>query len=277
MEQGEVRIAGFVGLAGISGLTSQGPAHRVKGRASMKILDDLLFSLQGSDFQVKGVHTCVFWTAVVTHHCGLSSTFRKEGPSHDRGVRDVGRLTQKGALELAGYARSESLLEASIGMATINSLIDINESQCVHKNAFDLILEKGEGKQVAVVGHFPWVPELRKRIKDFWVLEQRPQEGDLSAESAERILPRCDVVGITGTSFINHTLDRLLGLCAKAFVVLIGPTAPLSSVLFDHGIDAICGSKVVDTEAVVRAISEGATFREVTGVRLLTLAKPSRG
>jgi uncharacterized protein (DUF4213/DUF364 family) len=89
----------------------------------MKILDDLILSLKQNDFPVKSVHTCVFWTAVISGHCGLSSTFRGEGPSHEKGVRDVGSLTQKTALELAEYARSDSLLEASIGMATINSLI----------------------------------------------------------------------------------------------------------------------------------------------------------
>jgi hypothetical protein len=76
----------------------------------LKILDDLLLSLKGNDFQVKGVHTCVFWTAVISKHCGLSSTFRGEGAPHDRGVRDVGNLTRKTALELAEYAKSDSLL-----------------------------------------------------------------------------------------------------------------------------------------------------------------------
>ena len=131
----------------------------------MKILDNLILNLQGNDFQVRSVHTCVFWTAVVSKHCGLSSTFRDEGPSHDRGVRDVGNLTRKTALELAEYAKSNSLLEASIGMATINSLIDINESKCIEKNAFEIILEKGEGKNVAIVGHFPWIPKLRAKVK----------------------------------------------------------------------------------------------------------------
>jgi len=95
----------------------------------------------------------------------------------------------------------------------------------------------------------------------------------LPEKEADRILPQCDVVGITGTSFINHTLAGLLNLCKKAFVVLIGPTSPLSPILFDYGIDAICGSKVVDEDKVIQSISQGATFKEVSGVRLLTLLK----
>lgn len=239
----------------------------------MKILEDLFLSLKENDYPVKRVHTCVFWTGVISKHCGLSSTFRDETVPHDRGVRDVGNLTQKMALELAEYARSESLLEASIGMATINSLIDIDESNCVEKNALDIILEMGKGKNVAVVGHFPWIPKLKGTVQNLWVLEQKIREGDLPAKEAYRILPECDVVGITGTSFINHTLEGLLALCKRSFVVLIGPTSPLSPVLFDHGIDAICGVKVIDADKVVRSISEGATFKEVTGVKLLTLTK----
>jgi len=239
----------------------------------LKILDDLMLSLRGEDFPVKNVHTCVYWTAVISKHCGLSSTFREEGPSHERGVRDVGSLTQKTALELAEYARSDSLLEASIGMATINSLIEVDESKCVEKNAFEILLEKGGEKNVAVVGHFPWIPRLRGKVGNLWVLEQRLREGDLPAQDSARILPECDVVGITGTSFINHTLEGLLNLCRKAYIVMIGPTTPLSSILFDHGIDVICGTKVIDSERLIRFISEGATFKEVAGVRLLTLTK----
>jgi uncharacterized protein (DUF4213/DUF364 family) len=68
-------------------------------------------------------------------------------------------------------------------------------------------------------------------------------------------------------------LEGLLSLCEKASIVMIGPTTPLSPLLFDYGIDVICGTQVVEAEKLIRTISEGATFKQVTGVRLLTLTK----
>ena len=235
----------------------------------MNILDDLISNLSG-DSVVREVYTCVFWTAVVSKHCGLASTFREEHPNHVM-VRGVGDLRNRSALKLAEYAKSDNLLEASIGMATINSLIDIDETKCDAENALDVLIEKGEGKHVAVVGHFPWIPKLRKVARKLWVLEQRPQAGDLPAEAAEDILPKADVVAITGTSLINHTAEKLLDLAKGSFVVMVGPTSPLSPVLFDWGVDVVSGTKVVEPEKVLRSISEGAIFPQVQGVKLLNM------
>lgn len=235
----------------------------------MNILDDLISSLS-ADSLVREVHACVFWTAVVSRHCGLASTFRDEHPHHEM-VRGVGDLRGKSALELAEYAKSDNLLEASIGMATINSLIEIDETECVAKSALDILTEKGQGKSIAVVGHFPWIPKLRKAARILWVLEQKPQAGDLPAEAAEDILPQADVVAVTGTSLINHTAEKLLDLSKGSFVVMVGPTSPLSPVLFDWGVDVISGTKVVQPEKAIRSISEGAIFPQVQGVELLNM------
>jgi len=62
-------------------------------------------------------------------------------------------------------------------MATVNSLIDIDESKCIEKNAFEILLEKGKEGNVAVVGHFPWIPKLREKVQNLWVLEERLREG----------------------------------------------------------------------------------------------------
>jgi uncharacterized protein (DUF4213/DUF364 family) len=240
-------------------------------RKEVAILDDLISGL-GEDSAVQEVRTCVFWTAVVSRNCGLASTFSEGHPYH-RAVRDVGNLVQKSALELARYAKSDNLLEASIGMAAINSLIDIDESKCTERNAFDILAHKGRGKNIAVVGHFPWVSSLGKVAGRLWVIEQKPQQGDLPAEAVEEILPHADVVGITGTSFINHTVDKLLSLSKNSFVVVIGPTTPLSPVFFDWGVDVIAGVKVVEAEKTIRCISEGAIFSQVEGIKLVTMAK----
>ena len=235
----------------------------------MNIIDDLISSLSG-DSVVREVHTCVFWTAVVSKNCGLASTFREGHPNHGM-VRGVGDLRNRSALELAEYAKSDNLLEASIGIAAINSLIDIDETKCDVENALDVLIEKGEGKDIAVVGHFPWIPKLRQVARKLWVLEQRPQAGDLPAEAAEDILPRADVVAITGTSLINHTAEKLLDLARGSFVVMVGPTSPLSPVMFDWGVDVVSGTKVVEPEKVLRSISEGAIFPQVQGVKLMNM------
>jgi len=237
----------------------------------MGIIDDLVSSLS-EDSVVREIHACVFWTAVVSKHCGLASTFHEEHPYH-QAVRGVGKLTQKSALELAQFAKSDNVLEASIGMAAINSLIDIDEDRCVEENAVAVLARKGKDKKIAVIGHFPWIPELRNIAERLWVIEQRPQEGELPAEAAGDVLPQADVVGITGASFINHTADNLLELSKDCFVVMLGPTTPLSPVLFDYGVDVLAGVKVVEPEKTIRSISEGAIFSQVEGVRLVTMVK----
>ncbi len=51
-------------------------------------------------------------------------------------------MSQKSGIELAKQANSDGLLEASIGMAAINSLIDFYEKRYTEQNAFDILAEK---------------------------------------------------------------------------------------------------------------------------------------
>jgi uncharacterized protein (DUF4213/DUF364 family) len=70
------------------------------------------------------------------------------------------------------------------------------------------------------------------------------------------VLPRADVVGITGSTLTNGTLEGVLALCRPdAFVVLIGPSTPLSPILFNYGVDVLCGTLVDDPLRVVQQLS----------------------
>jgi hypothetical protein len=55
--------------------------------------------------------------------------------------------------------------------------------------------------------------------------------------------------------------------------MVLGASTPLSPVLFEHGADIVSGARVTDEAAVLRLAAEGATFRQMRGVRLLTMQR----
>jgi uncharacterized protein (DUF4213/DUF364 family) len=240
----------------------------------MKIIEELLSGLD-FDAPVRDIRQGPFQTAVLTANCGLASTPHDSGPHHTRTpIEKAGILVNEDARSLAEMVQSSSPSEAAIGMATINSLIKTNEQLCTEKNAADLLIEKAKNKKAAIIGHFPFVPRLREAADELWVIEQQPQPGDFAETEADRLLPLADVVGITGTTLINGTLEQLLGLCKPdAFVTIIGGTTPLSTIFFDYGVDAVAGTQVVEPETVLNYVSQGATFRQLKGVRKLVMVK----
>jgi uncharacterized protein len=236
----------------------------------MALLNNLLDSLNG-DAPVRSVLVGVHWTVVCSHHCGLASTLLGDQPHGHEKVREVGSLHHKNARELAEFAKSDNLLEASIGVATINSLLDVDIDQAVEVNAGQVLADRGSGKNIALVGHFPFIPRLRQVASQLWVIEQRPAEGEHPVEAAADLIPQAEIVALTGSAIINHTLDNLLELChPDALVMVLGPSTPLSPILFDYGVRILSGARVVNETDALRTISQGATFQQVQGVKLLT-------
>ena len=243
----------------------------------MNTIDALLEGLR-IDVPIRQALVGVFWTAVVVDtdppRCGLASTLRPATHPGGPPVPHAGRLLGRSGKELAGWLRSSSTLEASIGMAALSALLEVDDAACVEINAEDVILERGTGRRVAIVGHFPFVERVRRAASECWVVELHPRPGDLPAEQASEVLPRADVIALTGTSLINHTFDDLIHLRRPgAFVILLGGSTPLSPVLFDYGVDAVAGTRVVDVPAALRTVGQGATFRQIGGRRLLTMMR----
>lgn len=234
------------------------------------ILDHLLSSLT-ADIPVRSVLIGVHWTVVCSRYCGMAAT-RALNDIHDHEpVRDVGRLHQKSSRELAELAYSTQPQEAAIGVAAINSMLEVDESKAVEINAAEVLVHCGRGKNVALVGHFHFIQQLRQSASKLWVVEQHPAEEEFPAEAAAELLPQADVVAITGSAFVNHTLDGLLSFCKpQSTVMVLGPSTPLSPILFEHGVTILSGTQVVDEEAVLRTAGQGASFRQVEGVKLLT-------
>lgn len=231
------------------------------------------------------IYVGAYWTFVSVEisgsiRAGIAATSGSSGDhhyNHRPPVRHAGRLSELNAVELLDLARSPFELEASIGFAMMNALLNVARENESPENAADVLIEKGKGKKVAVVGHFPFSDRVREVARQSWILELKPRQGDTPAYRAPEILPRADVIGITGVTLINHTFDPLISMCRDdAFVVVLGGTTPLSPILFDTGIDVIAGTRIVDPEAALRSIREGATFRQIAGRQPVSLFKESR-
>jgi uncharacterized protein (DUF4213/DUF364 family) len=248
---------------------------------SMALLDELLDAVpDGAILQViLGIH----WTAVVAEvegerHCGLASTLQADRDHHRKpDVPQAGQLATLTGPALASLVNSDHPTQRSIGVAAINALLPPPCMPLPDLNAEGVIAEHGFAKKVTLVGRFPFVPRLRDRVGELIVLERNPRRGEFSETAAKDIIPHTDVVAITGMTLINHTMENLLALCSpQAVVILLGPSTPLNPILFDYGVDLLCGSVVTDIDEVLRAAGQGANFRQVhqAGVQLVSIARP---
>jgi len=252
----------------------------------MLIIADMLETLP--DGEVLDVRIGLHWTAVVANvsgapRCGLAATlYPGHNHHHSQGadVPQAGQLELTSGRDLAELALSPHPTQASVGVAALNALLPRTTNQWSEENAEDVIARCGERKRVAMVGHFPFVPRLRPRVGELLVLEQNPGPGDLPAEKAIEVLPQAEVVAITGMTVINHTLQDLLQLCSpQAYVMVLGPSTPLSPLLFNYGVNLISGAVVTAIDPVLHVLSQGGNFQQMhrVGVRLVNMLLPSSG
>ena len=143
----------------------------------MKIIQELLDSIR-VDASVRNVIVSTHSTLVCSRRCGMSSTTLSVKSHAEEVIHEAGLLHLKSARELAEYALSTNPLEASIGVAAINSIIDLDESQMQKFDAADVLIKLSWGRKIAVVGRFPFIPRLKKIAQVLWVLEQNPAEGE---------------------------------------------------------------------------------------------------
>jgi hypothetical protein len=159
-------------------------------------------------------------------------------------------------------------------MAALNSVLEIDYQALIEVNAKQIIADRAIGKNLMVVGHFPFIGQLRSKVRNLWVMEKEPRNGDLSEEEGYQALAEADVVAITGSCLINHTFDRIMANCKpSSFKVMLGPSTPLNTVLLEYGLDVIGGALVAEKSSVLRMVEKGAAFRQLQGVRTVVMAK----
>lgn len=244
-----------------------------------KIYDELIASVS-EELTVKDYMIGLHWTIIRSEKgMGLAKTVR--GGKVGSELKNIMGMPLK---QLASAVKSWNLLDASLGMAAINSVYNnsasvmaiTDPSDCSSEsysqadfNVFTNHVFETNNKKVAVVGHFPKIEQLSSVCR-LSILERDPQPGDYPDTACEYILPQQDLVFITGTAFINKTVPRLLELSKNAQVIMLGPSVPLSTVLFRHGVDVIAGMVVTDEALAWNTVQTGGNkiINELGGQRV---------
>jgi uncharacterized protein (DUF4213/DUF364 family) len=164
---------------------------------------------------------------------------------------------------IAHLALSENLLEAAIGTAAINAQLSPQETKI--GNIFKKISDIAKNyKNIGVVGKFPFIRKLKDFGSNIYAFEKKSIPGFYTPEQTKKILPKCDLVLITGTAFVNKTLEQLLNQ-SGGFTIILGPTTPLSSILFDYGADILAGI-IANDDKVLDIVTSGGGTREIKNI-----------
>ena len=242
----------------------------------MQLLEELINSLK-RDLPVTAGVVGSHLIAVASRRLGLAAHLpRVEGGKPVPSARVKFTLVGRSARDLAKWLMGDEWLMAGIGMASLNSLLEIDHDKFHEINAKHIIADRAAGKNLMVVGRFPFVNTIRSTVRNLWVMEKQPGAECISEEEGYRLLPEADVVAITGSSLINHTFERIMSHCRSgSFKIMLGPSTPLSPVLFDYGLDAIGGALVEVVNTVLAEVEQGASFRTLKGVRAVVMTKDS--
>ena len=247
-----------------------------------ELIETVEKGLGDRDVTVEGVRIGVFYTAVKldSGQAGVAFTPIREIPEAVCCPRSASRMPTAGQLagqsawDLARYALTESPLKVAVGIATLNALSALlmeedglpSYRRLIGADALDVV-EIHPDDRVALVGAFvPFIKKLKETVKQLRVVEKNPQalKGDeiafyRPAEQAEEVLSQADVVVVSGSAIVHHSLGQLLGFCRTAREVIVaGPTASMyPDPLFDRGVTVLGGIAVHDGDELLRVVSEG--------------------
>ncbi len=229
------------------------------------------------DLEAAEIRIGLGYTAVLLEdgRCGLAYTLHEDEYESCCVVADAGKLAGRKVSELLQWIKLPDVTACAVGMAAVNAVLETPDN-AIESDIMEL-LPVLENDVVGMIGYFgPLVQPLKDRVRSLHIFERRPdpEYGILPDSSAKDYLPQCQVVVITATALLNHTMDGLLGLCRNAReVAILGPSTPLIPEVFArHGVTMLSGLKVENPGKILQIVSEGGGTRQFgRAVRKLSL------
>ncbi|MFO7751174.1 MAG: DUF364 domain-containing protein [Desulfobacteraceae bacterium] len=262
---------GFLLKRGTRGMDNQSCSHGsisvpdrpLHGEEAVLAKDILLSIIRPNAVVEKIVVGSKFLGVVAGARMGLSSLLGARPREEDNLL--VQQLVGKPVKEAASLIKETSPFAVSLGYAAVNagSTPDPAKVEPSDLPAKDLIVSLGKDRLTGLVGEFPFVEDLKPRVGTLHLFELQKVPGAVPRDQWEEVLATLDVLAVTGTALLTRNMAWFLSRAKQAKIVILGPTTPLSTTLFDHGADYLCGSVVTDMEKVGQGLLDGLPFKKV--------------
>jgi uncharacterized protein len=195
-------------------------------------------------------------------------------PSSLRALPWSGKFRGRPVKDFLDALFEESPMKRAIGIAIVNAMSascwdqDPPEDYSIERGSDALeTIEIPDDANIVVIGALvPILLRLKKRGEPFSIIEMDPRtlKADempfwVPIERMFEVVPIADLLVITGTSLLFHSLETILA-CTKrgAQVIVVGPTASmLPGAFFRRGVTMLGGDLVTRPDDLLDILSEG--------------------
>lgn len=217
-------------------------------------------------------------------------------PSSLRALPWSGKFRGRPATDFLDSLFSPSPMKRTIGIAILNALSSpfLEEISSIDysiergSDALEAIEIPDEANVVVIGALVPILMRLKRRGKPFFILEMDPRtlKADempfwVPVEKAKDVIPHADLLVITGTTLLFHSLEPILAYAKPgAEVILVGPTASMiPDAFFRRGVTVMGGDLVTRPDDLLDILSEGGSgyhFFGKSADRLIIRSRYSR-
>ena len=142
-----------------------------------------------------------YWILIETH-CGVGLVATPPQPNSAEFAKELHVVKGQSTNKIIDFCYSQNALKRAIGCATINALINTTSLKLSSENGLDINTNADE--RVVIVGRFPG---LKQKLPNAYVIERNPGPKDYPGSAAPQLIPKCDQLIITASTWVNGSLE----------------------------------------------------------------------
>jgi uncharacterized protein len=223
------------------------------------VRETLLTAISDHSVVIEDVNLFRHWVVVKAGRWEMSTCFSATpGLTEDSGDTWLGDLIGKNAAETAQqYLAANDVLKIAVGMACLKCVIPL-VSEFSESSAFAPFSEETKTRSSCFIGHFQEAATWREEGRPVSIVELLPKPGDIHWDDSHQVLSQAEIVFMTGLTLVNGTFGEVVRRTPGAKIrVIMGPTVPLTPVLFNLGLHWLGTCRILDIAKTLRYFGQG--------------------